>query len=333
MNYYKALLILIVLGELVVIGALLTPSTPTTATADFEDLDYDRFQNGTTLIPNATVQFHGSVVKLPMSIITVNRHGFRDRPYRIEKPPNTTRIAVLGDSYTFGWGVNQSQTYSTVLERRLNHSTDDAVQTLNFGVPGLTTTEEVEQFRERWVQFGPDVVIVGYAFNDIMNMSERDRIQTRLHREGVWANRSEPRQSQKIAERTVRLYWEQFQQKDFEQVVGSVSQPFQTLEQLSEQYGFDVIIYVFSDTADMGGALKKQEQQEFLQNTTSRYGWALLRSRPIRDSVTDSHRLILHVEDTHPSPFYHREIGEQLATHIQKHPCYLQEAQCPTDKW
>ena len=125
---------------------------------------------------------------------TINSQGFRDDAYPIERPlnasgqPTTYRIIVLGDSVTFGWGVNSSQTFPNVLERMLRGGQADAVQgptedagqqtidssqqshqsfeVLNFGVSGYGTEQEVEQLATKALMYRPDQVIVAYVLND-----------------------------------------------------------------------------------------------------------------------------------------------------------------------
>ena len=50
----------------------------------------------------------------------VNAAGFRGPQRSREKPPGVLRIATLGDSSTFGYGVPYADTFSAQLETRLN---------------------------------------------------------------------------------------------------------------------------------------------------------------------------------------------------------------------
>src|SRR2546430_1564409 len=49
--------------------------------------------------------------------VKINSLGMRDREYSVEKPKGTYRILVLGDSYTFGSGVQADETYAKLLEK------------------------------------------------------------------------------------------------------------------------------------------------------------------------------------------------------------------------
>ncbi|MFB6217253.1 MAG: hypothetical protein ABEJ72_09890, partial [Candidatus Aenigmatarchaeota archaeon] len=44
--------------------------------------------------------------------VTINRKGLRGPDFSREKPSNTTRILVVGDSFTFGLGVNMSDVFT-----------------------------------------------------------------------------------------------------------------------------------------------------------------------------------------------------------------------------
>jgi len=49
--------------------------------------------------------------------VAINSRGFRDAEIPPEKRPGETRVALLGDSVTFGWGVPYGSRFSEILER------------------------------------------------------------------------------------------------------------------------------------------------------------------------------------------------------------------------
>jgi len=51
--------------------------------------------------------------------VRVNAAGFRDREFPVARAPGVARIACVGDSYTYGWGVELDASYPKQLERRL----------------------------------------------------------------------------------------------------------------------------------------------------------------------------------------------------------------------
>ena len=98
----------------------------------------------------------------------ISSQGLRDREYPLKKPENTYRIAFIGDSIVYGYGIPVEQTVSKQLEAMLNKNPKMKMkfEVINFGVPGWGTTQEVAWYQEKVKPFAPDLVIVGYCLND-----------------------------------------------------------------------------------------------------------------------------------------------------------------------
>jgi len=103
--------------------------------------------------------------------VHINRLGMRDpREYALAKAPNTFRILVLGDSVTFGHGSVYEHTYPYLLEQRLKAWRPDVDwQVMNAAVPGYNTTQELSQLLEIGPTLQPDLVIVGFYENDVID--------------------------------------------------------------------------------------------------------------------------------------------------------------------
>jgi len=101
--------------------------------------------------------------------VEINSHGLRDKEYRLEKQENVYRILVLGDSWTFGTGMNLDETYVKQLEKLLNtNDPSREYEVINCGVGGYNTVREVELFKEKnLILFNPDLVIIGYNIHNI----------------------------------------------------------------------------------------------------------------------------------------------------------------------
>jgi len=96
----------------------------------------------------------------------INRHGFRGPDFERRKAAETFRIAVLGDSFTFGEGVKWEDTFVKRLERLLAAGAGSEVEVLNFGVSGWTSKSEVRFLEQAGLDFEPDLVLVVYVLND-----------------------------------------------------------------------------------------------------------------------------------------------------------------------
>ena len=105
--------------------------------------------------------------------VQISSQGLRDREFSLVPPPGRTRILMLGDSLAFGWGVEQDETYSKVLEGMLLKSGRD-VEVINTGVGNYNTEMQVAYFLERGHKFKPQYVVLNYFINDA-EPTPRDR--------------------------------------------------------------------------------------------------------------------------------------------------------------
>ncbi|MCU0666264.1 MAG: SGNH/GDSL hydrolase family protein [Candidatus Omnitrophica bacterium] len=85
------------------------------------------------------------------------------------KSPNTFRIIVLGDSYTFGDGVyDAGNIYTACLRRRLKKIYPRVnMEVVNLGVGGFSTFNEAELLSKIGPMLKPDLVMVQFVSNDM----------------------------------------------------------------------------------------------------------------------------------------------------------------------
>jgi lysophospholipase L1-like esterase len=97
--------------------------------------------------------------------VSINSLGFRDREYGAVIPENTKRVILLGDSFTFGWGVSLDALFSKQVEKMLNDS-GYACEVINMGIGNYNSTMEVELFKWKGKNLNPDLVVLMYFIND-----------------------------------------------------------------------------------------------------------------------------------------------------------------------
>ena len=98
----------------------------------------------------------------------INRDGFVGPQVTRDKPDGTFRIAVLGDSVAFGYGVSAHENFPAVLRGLLADSQQQKIEVINAGVDGYNTRQEAELFRVKVRPFAPDLVILQVCFNDYL---------------------------------------------------------------------------------------------------------------------------------------------------------------------
>jgi hypothetical protein len=97
-----------------------------------------------------------------------NSLGWRGpKEFRADKQ-TTYRVLFLGDSFTYGLGVNDDQTFAAQVEKIL---TADrlSVETMNAGCPGKGTDYEVKVFDTVGRKFHPDLTVLCFFCNDFQD--------------------------------------------------------------------------------------------------------------------------------------------------------------------
>ncbi|HEV8583320.1 MAG TPA: GDSL-type esterase/lipase family protein [Thermoanaerobaculia bacterium] len=100
--------------------------------------------------------------------IAINREGLRG-PEIGPKKPGTFRVLTLGDSFTFGVGAQEEETFPAQLQRILR-SRGVRAEALNAGAPGYGVPDEVAWFQRWGWTLEPDVVLVAvFVGNDLQD--------------------------------------------------------------------------------------------------------------------------------------------------------------------
>ena len=79
---------------------------------------------------------------------------------------NLKRLFIIGDSATFGWGVNEEYTFPRIMNDSFARQ-EIPVEVINLGVPGFGTMHSYERLLEGSSLLGnPDYVIYAFSVND-----------------------------------------------------------------------------------------------------------------------------------------------------------------------
>jgi len=100
-------------------------------------------------------------------IYRINSLNFRGSEPQKKRYHNIPKIMLLGDSYAFGFGVDEADILPTVVRELFRSKLDANVDLLNFSQMGWNTTKEVEFFFKLGNDYSFDALILAFTFNDI----------------------------------------------------------------------------------------------------------------------------------------------------------------------
>ncbi len=95
--------------------------------------------------------------------VSLNSLGMRGPPPRADA---TARVLLLGDSYTFGLGVNDGDTTAAVLQERLDAASPRKFDVVNGGVSGYGVQQAFQLAKRHWERLHPSIVIWVHCGND-----------------------------------------------------------------------------------------------------------------------------------------------------------------------
>lgn len=123
----------------------------------------------------------GLDTELKLKGFKTNSRGLRDKEYSVTNPPGTFRVAVVGGSFTMGAGVEQEDTFHSLLEDRLNRESPDIkYEFINFGVAGYTMKNKLAVLEHKVLEYDPDLVLLvldGSQFTDKKTREFRPRAE------------------------------------------------------------------------------------------------------------------------------------------------------------
>jgi lysophospholipase L1-like esterase len=112
--------------------------------------------------------------------VRLNSWWFRDGEMRIEKPQGVYRIAIIGDSVTYGQGIREEDRFSNLLQGYLDGEKSACrFEVLNFGWLGSETIDEVNVFRNTVYKVNPDFIVLQWFINDVEGHDKSKRPQSK----------------------------------------------------------------------------------------------------------------------------------------------------------
>lgn len=99
--------------------------------------------------------------------ISTNSGGFRSEEVPEQKNPSKYRIMFLGDSLTFGLGVDIENTFIKKVEKVVKEKGyEGRLEAINLAIPGYSLEQQQHIFYKYYEQYDPDLVIVTYSLEE-----------------------------------------------------------------------------------------------------------------------------------------------------------------------
>jgi hypothetical protein len=268
------------------------------------------------LVPGTTARGFGR------ETVTTNAQGFRSPEFVAGKPV----IAVIGDSMTFGFGVQDDETNPAVLQEAFPD-----YQVINAGVSGYNLDQEVAAYERKVAPFNPSLVILEFVVNDadptahynaqgvlttedVTPQEEHDRLEAAITAKGTWHIPFKTFLHEKSAiftfiERRTKGMWFRAQ--------SSVLGPEWTPEMRARyEAGFDRLTQMIGDKPKVfllwPDRWLHPDTFAWVTQLGRLRGWAVLDVSPL---IGIRHQTLGW--DHHPSAAVQREVGEALAAFIR----------------
>jgi lysophospholipase L1-like esterase len=287
--------------------------------------------------------------------VTTNSRGFRGREVDMPKPAGRVRIVALGDSVTFGWGVNDADTFCSQLEHdlRMQHPGVD-VDVVNLGVPGYATRQEIALLKRNLAELQPDIVLVGFYSNDLPDTLDdkpsggsgtRIEAPNRSPGQILRMNPAPSSWLERQARRSRAIYtashglkalihggegkpgssmeldlMESRHSGDLETAWQNVAAQLEDLKVTATEFHFSAGIVVLPPREQVFGLYANSDYQKRIRGLADRLGLFVI--DPLPSLVASSLKkpsLFIPYDRNHPSPAGHGLIAQSIATYLDGH--------------
>jgi GDSL-like Lipase/Acylhydrolase family len=128
---------------------------------------YLRFVSVSTDVMGATL----TCKRWQATYTSVNSLYCRDKEWEQEKPPGTYRMAFVGDSFVYGWGINRVENrFSDIIQERFHKTQIKRVEAMNVAWGGWDTQDQLKAIRKYLEPYNIDELVLCYLPNDIHNL-------------------------------------------------------------------------------------------------------------------------------------------------------------------
>lgn len=242
--------------------------------------------------------------------ISINSDGIRNKEISHEKPNNTVRVLILGDSNTFGWGLRKQETFPYLVEKRLDkRNPSQNIQVVNAGIPAYGMKDYRDYLINKGLSYEPDIVIIGINNNDYFSSKQYynflKKARTKISK---LKSEKEKKLSNKQINRLIKEDIQRSKQKELEYhdlINPKTKEYMNQILKNSRAAGIDLVFY--STTS-----LNPKDKKNFRS-------WASKTNAIVEFAPENINEHVISKTDTHPNPKAHRLLAEKLFNTTKKH--------------
>jgi hypothetical protein len=300
-------------------------------------------------VPGLTPGFSGRLQRAEFdAAFSINSSGFRGAEPSPRRD-NTVRIVALGDSQTFGFGVEDHETFAVQLEGLLAAEFPGLdVQVVNTGTPGYGTYAQLEILQALWPDLDPDIVLLQFLpANDFEENRDAVALMLPRVRDGMLTEVAPPGEAAQLPVWLRVLYWSKAHShfmKLLSESAGYAAMRLGLAQNVAALWGEDFserdaeltgdLLVKVAETAQAGGAqmlflystakhdlmsadYAPQRSRGVIESAAGRSGAAWIDVNERMLAYAEPHRFYF-VRDGHWSPAGHRAVAEIVAAELRE---------------
>jgi lysophospholipase L1-like esterase len=252
--------------------------------------------------------------------VTTNSFGLLGPERSLRKLPNTRRVALFGDSVVQGWGTDQSRSWATLFENRLNSSRPGGVspkfEVLNFAFPGYSLTQMLDVAEEDAPKYEPDVYMLALTELPVFRIWNEHLVC--IIRLGI-----DPKYD--FLREIVRQAGAN--SEDNPNVLLGKLAPFRipvirgTLAKMKLRAEHDHVPFIIVLVPSLEDGNLSRNRFDGIRELLASLGIPVIDLLDTFEGIQDQERLRINPADVHPNAAGHAMIFENLYAKLQKRPC------------
>jgi lysophospholipase L1-like esterase len=269
-------------------------------------------------------------------IVNINSLGLRGPEIEIPKPRITKRLITTGDSSVFGFGVEDKEVFSSIVDSRLGEN----VEAINGAIPGYSSYQSINLMKLRGLKTEPDLFVIAniWSDNNFDSFVDKDLLAVYTgFEESIWGKFQLLLQKSniyRVADWKLRVKKQQQKIRTVSWQVGSSNHigarrveindyaaNLEILVSMALSTNAEVVFVMLANEDDLkseGGDKAWTPYREVMEDTAKRVGAPVIKVVELfKASGLTKEQLFL--DEMHPTTAGHKIIGDALADMLESY--------------